>query len=477
MQQPLRAWQIDRNLRLNAVPLDRRKNPSQWYTSETEFPHGDDLIALFWKAVVPGSGAPEIPYVEMVQSMANKGYEMNLAEELLPEGMALAEEGKKDELRVLTAELLDRLHNAPENPNSRYWSFNHPGDWESVCSEMISNGTQNYSGARDNLDEKIHQGWIGQLAGGAFGTALEGYHSERLYEVYGDIDEYVTEPETTNDDVVYELAFLDAMGKKGADVDSKSIALEWVRQIPFGWSAEWVALHNLNDGIFPPLSGAWRNPYSDWIGAQMRGMVCGMVAPGLPMEAARLAYQDGMISHSANGIYGEIFAATLMSLAFTGFQVRDLLVEAAQFLPKRSEYAAVVNECLEVVRGEANPLDAWKNLDVRFEQYNWIHAYPNIAADIFALWYGDGDFTASFRLLARAGLDVDCNAGLVGNILGVLYGVPQKWAQPIGDKLETYIRGKEELSIKELSIKTVNLAKMVLARFPEPRGRRRMIKF
>ena len=73
---------------------------------------------------------------------------------------------------------------------------------------------------------------------------------------------------------------------------------------------------------------------------------------------------------------------------------------------------------------DADPASAWRTLDRHFEQYNWIHAYPNIAADILALWFGQGDMTRSFSLLAHAGLDVDCNAGLVGNVLGVMNGVP-----------------------------------------------------
>jgi hypothetical protein len=66
--------------------------------------------------------------------------------------------------------------------------------------------------------------------------------------------------------------------------------------------------------------------------------------------------------------------------------------------------------------------------------------------------------TETFSLLAKAGLDVDCNAGLVGNVLGVIKPVPLQWATPIGDRLETYIKGKEVLSIQELAQKTANLA-------------------
>jgi hypothetical protein len=260
--------------------------------------------------------------------------------------------------------------------------------------------------------------------------------------------------------VVYELVFLDVFERSGRALTSRDLALEWVRQIPFGWSAEWIALHNLNDGILPPLSGSWRNPYSDWIGAQMRGMVCGMLAPGWPREAARLAHLDGVISHAANGVYGEIFAAVLTSLSFLRTDPRTLLEEAAHYLPARSEYADVVKRCLLVVEKDPDPASAWRTLDRSFEQYNWIHAYPNIAADILALWFGQGDMTRSFSLLAHAGLDVDCNAGLVGNVLGVMGGVPDSWAGPVGDTLETYLKGKEKLSIMSLAARTARLARL-----------------
>lgn len=471
-----RAWQLDRQLRLSAVPLDRRTHDSNWYTSETAFPTGDDLIALFWHSSVPGSGAPEIPYLEMVQAMGNKGYDVTKAEALLRRGMELADaldprHARKmtPELRALTSELLHEIHNAPRDPAHSYWNYEHPLSWEAVRGAMPASRETPapFSGAAlsaarpalpANLEACIHAGWLGQLAGGAFGTAIEGYHSAQLEKIYGRIDSYITEPETVNDDVVYELAFLDAFDRAGRAVSSRDIGREWVKQIPFGWSAEWVALHNMADGILPPLSGSWHNPYSNWIGAQMRGMVCGLVSPDWPLEAARLAHIDGLVSHSENGVYGEMYAAVLTALAFSAHAPRTLLTDAARYIPAKSEYAAVLATCFEVCARCDSPEAAWRILDGHFERYNWIHAYPNIAAVIVALWFGAGDMTESFRILAHAGLDVDCNAGLVGTVLGIMGGVPEKWAMPIGDTLETYLAGKERLGIARLASRTAQLA-------------------
>jgi ADP-ribosylglycohydrolase len=311
---------------------------------------------------------------------------------------------------------------------------------------------------RGDLEERIYQGWLGQLCGGSFGTCIEGYTGEQISKVYGDIRGYVTQPETTNDDVVYELVLLDVFERVGRNLTSKDLGLEWVRQIQFGWSAEWVALRNLNQGIFPPESGSFQNPYSNWIGAQMRGMICGMLAPGWPMEAARLAHVDGVVSHDNNGVYGEMYAAVLTSLAFVRSDPRQLLVEAAEYFPQNSLYAAVVRKTLQVVSTHDKYSDAWKILDKEFEEYNWIDAHNNIAAVICSLWYGQNEMTECFSLLAKAGLDVDCNGGLVGNVLGVIQPVPDQWAKPLGDLLETYLQGKEKLSIRELAARTAAMA-------------------
>lgn len=454
-----KAWERERQLRDSAVPLDRRVHDSNWYDADFAVPYGDDLISLFWQSSVPGSGAPEIPYQEMTQAKANQGYDVSRAEALLDEGIALHEAGDKAGLRRLTAALMAALHDAPVDPDHPYHQYTHPESWEAVRAAMVGGGGEMVAEWESGFGTRIYQGWLGQLAGGAFGTAIEGYTGEQIKKVYGRVDGYITEPETINDDVVYELILLDVFERMGRGITSEALGLEWVKQIPFGWSAEWVALRNLALGLTPPASGAWNNPYSDWIGAQMRGMVCGMLAPANPLEAARLAHLDGVVSHSRNGVYGEMYAAVLTALAFCEPDPRSLLAAGLEYLPQGSEYVAVVRETLAILAEEETPAAAWARIEKRLETYNWIHAYPNIAADCFALWYGAGDFTETMSLLAQAGNDVDCNAGLVGNVLGIIVPVPPQWAEPIGDLLETYIKGKERLSIRELAERTARLAK------------------
>ncbi len=456
-----KAWEIERIHRDSAVPQDRRKHASNWYHSDTVFPHGDDLLKMFWKSSVPGSFAPEIPFLEMAQAWSNQGYDVSEAEKMIPEGIRLNETGDVESLRVLSARYLRALNQAPKIPDHPYHAYEHPMSWESVMAAQPARKKQD--GIRppwkENYAPQIHQGWIGQLAGGSFGTAIEGYIGSQIAAVYGEVDYYITPPETLNDDVVYELILLDAFEKHGRGLSAADIAAEWVRKLVFGWSAEWIALRNLNMGLFPPESGSFLNYYADWIGVQMRGMICGMLAPNWPLEAARLAFTDGIVSHANNGVYGGMAAAAMTALAFKEANPRAILENTLDYLPEKSEYAAKYRFVLSVLHSESDPKTAWAKIEPHFERYNWIHAYPNMAADLFALWYGEGDFTASMKYLALAGYDVDCNAGLVGNVLGIIQRVPAQWADPIGDLLETYIAGKEKLSILELAERTAALAR------------------
>ena len=454
------AWQLEKEMRDAAVPVDRRKVGSHWIKSDMEFPHGDELLRWNWNVKVPGSSAPDVFFLSMVQDWANQGYDVSEAEALVPEGRALEAGNNLTDLRVVSARIMKALKEAPKIAGHPYHQYEHPAAWEEVKAAMpASKGYKPLSGWQDAYAPRILQGWIGQLAGGSFGTAIEGYVGAQIAHVYGEVRGYITQPETMNDDAVYELLLLDVFEKTGRAITSDALADEWVRQLPYGVSAEGVALRNLNLGIYPPESGTFLNPYCDWIGAQMRGMVCGMLAPGDPMEAARLAHIDAVISHARNGVYGEIYAAVLTALAFVLDDPREILTVAAGYIPAKSEYAAKLAFCFGVLKAEKDPQAAWPSLEKHFERYNWIHAYPNLAADMFALWYGGGDFTETMALLAKAGYDVDCNGGLVGNVLGVIRPVPQAWAGPIGDLLETYIKGKERLSIKALAEKTARLAR------------------
>ena len=104
---------------------------------------------------------------------------------------------------------------------------------------------------------------------------------------------------------------------------------------------------------------------------------------------------------------------------------------------------------------------AWAACEKRYANYNWVHAYPNAAAEVAALWFGAGDFDETMRLAAACGQDVDCNAAQIGTAIGAMRGsraIAPRWTEPIGDTVKTYLRGMRELSLAELSRRTARAA-------------------
>ncbi|MCI8938083.1 MAG: hypothetical protein HFI44_14755 [Lachnospiraceae bacterium] len=74
-----------------------------------------------------------------------------------------------------------------------------------------------------------------------------------------------------NDDLTFELAFLETFIRKGYDLTAADVAEDWAAKLPFAFTAEGIALKNIKNGIYPPESGKFRNPFRELIGAQMRG--------------------------------------------------------------------------------------------------------------------------------------------------------------------------------------------------------------
>jgi ADP-ribosylglycohydrolase len=456
----MKAWEMEKELIETSKPRVLSDEEQTWDAAFDVEKNEDFKTRLLWKSEVPGSAARERVIIGAIQDVENRGMDVEAAEKLIPLGLKALEENNMVELNKITARVFYELNNAEKNINSPYWNYTIYSSWDQFKDAANPIETIDYDIYSKGFEGKTYSGWLAQIVGGAIDTAIEGYTSKNLKEAFGDIRNYVRKPNTYNDDITYELAFLKAFEHKGYNVTSADIAEAWVGYVPFGWSAEEVALKNIKYGIYPPESGHFNNPYYEWIGAQMRGAICGMVSPGNPMEAAHLAWIDGVVSHYNNGVIGEIFNAVLVSLSYVKSDIREILVETIEMLPKTSEYYSVVKFALDKCKACDNWTDAWAYCEKRYERYNWIHAYPNAAAEVVALWYGRGDFDETMYIISMEGQDVDCNAAQIASALGIISSsIDKRWTDPIGDELNTYIREIRKIKITELAKWTVDVTR------------------
>lgn len=454
-----KAWETAYELYSNAKPTVLSSEEQGWTALKAVSDFYDGLLGLDWSSNVPGSGAPEKIMVAAVQALENRGFVVEGAYELLEEGMKAHADNDKVLLQKISAKLRNEFMNAKKDVDSPYWKYRYYDSFEEYDKDVVFRDAVVVDSQSETFKDRIRAAWMSQLIGAAMGTMVEGYTSQNLYEAFGDVKDYIREPNTYNDDITFELAFLDAFGEKGYDVTSEDIALSWIGLIPCGWSAEELALRNIRAGFMPPESAKFNNPFNEWIGAQMRGAICGMVAPGDPRLAAKLAWTDGEVSHINNGILGEVFNAVMASLAFVEDDVKKIVEEAISMIPKESEYYSVVNFAYECCQKYSDWHMALKDCQEKYKKYNWIHAYPNACCEIIALMYGEGDFEKTLNIVTMCGIDADCNAGMIMPVLGIQKGmriIPKRLIVPAFDKLVTYMRSYEEITLDDLVGDTLN---------------------
>lgn len=450
----MKAGKLEYQWITNAYPVDDGESQEvNWLSYVERGSESDNKISKDWSSAVPGSLAPTHIVVAAIQCMKNKGYVVTKAEQLIETGFEALESKDMGKLQITTAQIYNHLNNATKNEDSEYWNYKIYSNWDEISVDCEFPKEEKLILSDNELKDKIKAGWLGKLVGGAVGTQLEGYLTENIQEIYGAVDRYLREPETYNDDITYELVFLDVFRKKGSSVTSIDIAEGWLELIMDGYSAEEIALNNLRRGIMPPESGTLNNYFSDWIGVQMRSAIHGMLAPANPKLAAMLAVKDGIVSHSNSGLIGGIFNAILVSLAYVEDDMKELLKKTINCLPKKSEYYSIALQGLDACKESDSWEEAWYKCSDIMKEYNWIHCYPNVIAEIIALWFGDNDFDKTLMIVSTIGLDSDCNAAPILNAMGIAYGseiISDEWVKPLGTSIKTIMRRYQEIELNDL---------------------------
>jgi ADP-ribosylglycohydrolase len=280
-------------------------------------------------------------------------------------------------------------------------------------------------------------------------------------------------PETTrgnvsymarDDDIDYTILGLHILEDHGLGFGPMDVAAEWLDHLPFTqvYTAERAAYRNLARGMVAPETASYRNPYREWIGAQIRADMWGYVNPGDPARAVGLAYQDASLSHTQNGIYGELWVAALIAASFTTDDVRRALEISLAYVPPTSRLAEAIRETMAM---HASGLD-WEQArdaieDRPYAAYSFVHAVNNAALVTAALLWGDHDFTKTIGLAVQGGWDTDCTGATAGSVFGAMHGtdgLPPHWIDPLHDLIRSSIMGYDRSSPSDLAERTLRIA-------------------
>ena len=282
---------------------------------------------------------------------------------------ALADESADDSVFV---DLYDELVALEPDPS---FAYEEPSDLEAIRALRPDGPRRMDVGLGDEaVRDRILGAWLGRAAGCLLGKPVEGWTRERIDEYLAStsalpLDNYIPYVEGSvsprlkdstrgniefmarDDDMDYPILGLLALEDNGADLTSRHMAHTWLSRMPFHflYTAESAAYRNFVNRVWPPESATWRNPFREWIGAQIRADIFGYVAPGWPERAAELAFRDASISHVKNGIYGEMLMAAMLAASFVTSDIEEIVKIGLSEIPANCRLAEAVRDTVGLV--------------------------------------------------------------------------------------------------------------------------------
>jgi len=344
----------------------------------------------------------------------------------------------------------------------------------------------------EHFETRIRNAWLGRVSGCMLGKAVELFS---MREGHGALTRYLQQVDalplrsyipfdaqyasrlvfapcckdqiqvsTADDDINYSVLALMLLEAHGQQMTTDDVARSWLKYLPAGstFTAERAAYKTLlsegnewfAEGAEPgfDLLQCADNPYSDWIGAQIRADVYGWVCPGNPERAAHLATTDAQLSHRGDGIYGAVVVAVMGAMLGAGSSLPEAVNTALQFIPENSACHSV----MQLARSLTDNPDGADQIRESFPDMSVVHTVNNLGLVIWALLRYPDDFDAAIGDVVAAGLDTDCNGATVG-ALWALQGktVPEHWHQPWQGKVGVSLAGLAQLDLEDLVQRTV----------------------
>ena len=388
------------------------------------------------------------------------------------------------ELRALALELLDELDAMPlplaaEEPDG--------------FDEILAQADPAPARAAVDAPDRIAGAWLGRAAGCVLGKPVESIPREgirAIAEATGNwpvggwftaegLSEEVSERWPWNrasrptslaenidgipedDDLNFTMLGVALLERCGTGFDALDVAKIWLDYMPPGriFTAERVAMRNLLEAYLPPESARRRNPFREWIGARLRVDAYGWAAAGDPVAAARMAWEDARVSHTANGVYSAMFMAAAHAASMSESSSAACADTGLSVVPAGSR----LGEALRTARELADERE-WEQvvdeIDARYD-YHWVHAINNTALVAAALYAFDGDFSKGISAVVQGGLDTDTNGAAVGSILGALAGrggIEERWTEPLHGRFASSLPGFDGITVDALVRRTLAVA-------------------
>lgn len=432
---------------------------------------------------------------------------MLIQQNLFPENLQLAEIMRLNESGIDTGEIKNRIDEAIQTGvfsqfEETFWReledlsrkpsrYYEPSDWETIQQlKPSSSPVIEIHLDEETLFDRIYGAWLGRCAGCVLGKPVENWHREKIEAYLNSVNAYPLTsyiPQRTpfleglhlnpchlvatlgnihfmprDDDIDYTILGLHILETYGKDFTSDQVALATINNLPFNlvYTAEAIAYRNLINGLLPPKTASFHNPYQEWIGAQIRADVWGYTNPGNPLQAAEWAYRDALYTHTGIGIYGEMWAAACIAAAFVEEDPQKIILAGLNEIPRENRLTQAIIDTLNWLEKLNDWRGVWELIQSKYGHYHPIHIIPNTCFIVMGLITGEGNFEKSICNTVMAGGDTDCTGATVGSIIGAICGsknLPEKWIAPLNDRVKSLILNFQDVKISDLAKQTVKI--------------------
>ncbi len=345
-------------------------------------------------------------------------------------------------------------------------------------------------GAR--LRDQILGGWLGRCAGCLLGKPLEGTIHDapgierylREADAYPLRDYVPLRPElperfprrgfsaTTrgtihgmpiDDDIDYAVLNLLILEKLGRDFASAAAADEWLLLLSYHhiYAAGRAAYRNMVNGLTPPQTATFRNPFRQSLGGQIRADIWGWVCPGDPAAAAAMAYRDSTISQTRNGVYSGMFFAAVIAASFVAPDVPTAVQAGLAQVPAQCTLAQSVRTLMQWIDDDRDWRRTVGRIEERYGHQAVNYSTVNALISLLGPLSSPADFTDAIGIAVMGGFDTDCTGATAGSIMGVRLGaaaLPRAWTDPLEDDYHSSVTGVGHVAISELAERTFRQA-------------------
>ncbi|MBP5671287.1 MAG: ADP-ribosylglycohydrolase family protein [Victivallales bacterium] len=298
----------------------------------------------------------------------------------------------------------------------------------------------------NDYEKQVFAGVLGKVIGVYAGRPFEGWWKDRLEAKWGFIDHYVHKDQNvplvvSDDDISGTLTFVRALEDSGlyADTPDEFFGDTWLNYLlegktilwwgGMGHSTEHTAYLRLKAGMKSPQSGAIETngkTVAEQIGAQIFIDGFGLVCPGNPQLAAKLARKAASVSHDGEAVNAAIVVAGMEAAAFVEKDMEKLLDIGVSLIPKNSLIAKLHRDVRTWCKKDGDWRKTYDRINEKYGYYIYggnCHVIPNHALMVMAWSYAPNDFRKALAIVNTAGWDTDCNSANVGCLMALIVGL------------------------------------------------------